>query len=824
MEVKVEAPSSPATTMLLSNHQLRGTLLPPPQTATAANGPCHQRQGVILSQVSTPTGLKLVQLIIKQEDQEEEEDKKPFHGTVEAVVDSGHSQPPSQNLCTICGQTFAQKLAFNAHIKVHLKEKLTRRAKLKRGAGLVNSAAGQTTNQTTNMKANSVKRKLDAYGGDPCQQRSRIKVEVEPDIDCLTNLNSLNVQSLMAKPVGLNREEDNFVSSEFSAAMEMNRVDLNNDITSILDEIEKDFDGPSIDLSTVHLDTPPDSDSEASEYWSSLVTSCPSPSSSREGPASFSLASTPNPSVVSGTSLDDRDEISFEKLVDVDELRAMGSTTSLFCGPDRSEPGTPGEQYKSATDSSAQDHDYLVTGEGGARSLTPQVCSPSPKLEAGRVRQQLNIMKPDKIPAGALALLNQVPGRILIQRSATDSRVLNVYGLGRVEGPTQPEARESLERDETTGPRTPQRPSKQSAECSVCGKMITTKNMARHMEKHTGRKKFQCEVCLAAFFQKTHLKNHILLHDSSEFYACVQCDQKFLRKTDYQKHLRAEHSMDSPLCCSVCGAQFTDVLKFELHKHIHNKTSSPPSGERQELCGVCGDKFPSKADMISHMQKHASPTTNSSTSPPPRRPPSTHKPFSCDVCHKTFSQKSHLNRHIKSHGGEQDLVCLVCNRQCKNKLELVRHRAGHLACSLCKGLFDTRVQLQQHMLKSHPVIQPALNSVDPVALDLFDDESDWASGRPVTSSLSRSPIDILSDQLDASPAPSSVDSGSLDLLDTNLNNFLADLSPEDEEEAVVAGRASHNLSIHDIADSSFFDVNPHIEEDLLTTDFFSPVK
>ena len=228
--------------------------------------------------------------------------------------------------------------------------------------------------------------------------------------------------------------------------------------------------------------------------------------------------------------------------------------------------------------------------------------------------------------------------------------------------------------------------------------------------------------------------------------------------------------------------------------------------------------------MISHMQKHASPTTNSSTSPPPRRPPSTHKPFSCDVCHKTFSQKSHLNRHIKSHGGEQDLVCLVCNRQCKNKLELVRHRAGHLACSLCKGLFDTRVQLQQHMLKSHPVIQPALNSVDPVALDLFDDESDWASGRPVTSSLSRSPIDILSDQLDASPAPSSVDSGSLDLLDTNLNNFLADLSPEDEEEAVVAGRASHNLSIHDIADSSFFDVNPHIEEDLLTTDFFSPVK
>ncbi len=49
--------------------------------------------------------------------------------------------------------------------------------------------------------------------------------------------------------------------------------------------------------------------------------------------------------------------------------------------------------------------------------------------------------------------------------------------------------------------------SKMSSECSVCGKSITTKNMARHMEKHTGKKKFECNFCSASFTQVPILQN-----------------------------------------------------------------------------------------------------------------------------------------------------------------------------------------------------------------------------------------------------------------------------------------------------------------------------
>ena len=563
----------------------------------------------------------------------------------------------------------------------------------------------------------------------------------------------------------IKEEKDNYVSREFSKEMELTRVDINNDLASILDQMAKDFDGPSIDISNVHLDTPPDSESDNnSEYLTSLLENQASPRDLFEDTSSPSpVAETPS-SLTLSNPLDDTGEISFENLLDVDTLQPAAEDTRLLDNCD---------------------HDYLM-----ANSLSSGLDSntSSPVGSPGNQMTAVNTLDPP-------------PGRIFIHKT-TDPRLLSLLSLGKLNSPNfriessndPPEGKLGEDSDFDRG-KCQQRP-KQSAECGICGKTITTKNMARHMEKHTGKKKFQCDVCQAAFYQKTHLKNHILLHDSSEFYECGECGQKFLRKTDHQKHLRAIHSVEIPLVCLTCGVQFLDPQKLELHKQLH-------AGERQELCGVCGDKFSSKAAMISHMQKHTSPSSV----------PATPKPFSCSVCHKTFSQKSHLNRHIKSHGGEPDLVCLVCNKQCKNKIELVRHRSSHMACSVCKSLFDTRVQLQQHMLKSHPVNQqPGL-----LSLHMMEEEEN----------LSRSPVDILSNHLDSSPAPSSVDSG-LDLLEgggIGFGHFLADFGSDDGgmlDHSPI--RSKHNLSLDDIADSSFFDVNHHLDDDMLSTDIFAAVK
>ena len=185
--------------------------------------------------------------------------------------------------------------------------------------------------------------------------------------------------------------------------------------------------------------------------------------------------------------------------------------------------------------------------------------------------------------------------------------------------------------------------------------------MARHMEKHTGKKKFQCNICQASFFQKTHLKNHVILHENGDSHECLECKQRFLRRADLQKHLKTEHCTEVSCFCNTCGLRFSEPQTLDLHYKNSQCT------EKLELCGVCGEKFKDKEAMIVHMQTH----TLTTTTPAPAE-----KPFSCKLCSKTFVQKGHLNRHLKNHHGSVDLVCLICNKQCRNQAEMGEHRAS----------------------------------------------------------------------------------------------------------------------------------------------------
>merc|ERR1719481_58980 len=270
----------------------------------------------------------------------------------------------------------------------------------------------------------------------------------------------------------------------------------------------------------------------------------------------------------------------------------------------------PSDQVSVRRDQTAADHDYLVapladpsplaavTPENSAASPLHQnasnvskfLVSPSTSLDSSDTNSggPLSLSKFASLPAKAIAVLNQLPGKLVLQKSGTDSRVVNVFKVEKI-GSGQSstsminiECLQDASKDgsqlgsnmanakiiETTKGSDGEKEykivlgvdressrckisskSKQSADCSICGKSITTKNMARHMEKHTGKKKFQCEICQASFFQKTHLKNHIVLHENGECHECQECKQKLLRKADLQKHQKTIHCIDITLSC-----------------------------------------------------------------------------------------------------------------------------------------------------------------------------------------------------------------------------------------------------------------------------------
>jgi len=818
---------------------------------------------------TTNSGIKFVQLVLEQpKNSASETINKNVNKMQEPKKKLVNSSPDqAEHVCTICGGTYAQKTAFNAHIRAHLKEKLNKKSQKAKTAEKSPTPTGEGLSEMRSVTMPS-KRKLEVTG-DMFPASSKIKLEVEAADDLNDVLKQSEVVSVKSETSENNQEvlpvmstpspdipelEENLLSSEFSKELELNRVELNNDLSSILDQIEKDFEGPNINLHDVNLETPPDSDSET-DILSFLNDE---PHIKEEENFHGITAKAPlNPMMMVSPRLAESSLVS-------EELDTMIPSMAM-------EPLS--DQVSLRRDQTAADHDYLVnpspltavTQENpvsappalNASNLSKFLVSPSTTLNSSDTSSSspLSLAKFASLPAKAIAVLNQLPGKLVLQKSGTDSRVVNVFKVEKV-GSGQSntsminiECLQEASKDgaqggsnmanakiiETTKGSDGEKEykivlgvdressrckisskSKQSADCNICGKSITTKNMARHMEKHTGKKKFQCEICQASFFQKTHLKNHIVLHENGEYHECEECKQKFLRKADLQKHQKTIHCIDIALSCNICGAQFSEQQKLEFHRKSH-------SNEKKELCGLCGEKFEDKEAMIVHMGQHTSAIID--------------KPFSCNVCHKTFAQKGHLNRHIKSHGGELDLVCLVCNKQCKNRIELVRHRASHLGCQVCSSVFDTKVQLAQHMLKCHPpptsISEPSSGfmsllspgSLSSQDLEFFEDESNCSS------SLSRSPVDLFHSSFDISPNYSSDESPAMDALD-HFGSFLNDLdydSPLIDES--IGGQKSlsrsseeifpQNPSLDDISDSSFFDISHQLDEEIYSADLFA---
>jgi KRAB domain-containing zinc finger protein len=90
-------------------------------------------------------------------------------------------------------------------------------------------------------------------------------------------------------------------------------------------------------------------------------------------------------------------------------------------------------------------------------------------------------------------------------------------------------------------------------------------------------------------------------------------------------------------------------------------------------------------------------------------PPSALKPFSCDTCHKSFSQFGNLIIHNRIHTGEKPYSCEVCLKKFTQLSHLKGHARLHtgekpFTCESCKMQFVQLNHLQSHKVIHHPEI------------------------------------------------------------------------------------------------------------------------
>ena len=195
--------------------------------------------------------------------------------------------------------------------------------------------------------------------------------------------------------------------------------------------------------------------------------------------------------------------------------------------------------------------------------------------------------------------------------------------------------------------------------CLYCGKYFKLLYyLDRHLVKHTGEKKYQCDECPQLFaykqdiprHKKTHRIDRVLLkcsdpsceksfttkhaltvHEEShgENFVCDHCGKSFVTKQRLKTHTVKVHTKEFSLFCDKCGKGYLDKERNRSFR-IHTEKCGQKDNERKpKACELCGKIFGKKSAFDRHMQSHTK-----------------RKDFQCDYCPKLYADKQNLLKHV----------------------------------------------------------------------------------------------------------------------------------------------------------------------------------
>lgn len=143
----------------------------------------------------------------------------------------------------------------------------------------------------------------------------------------------------------------------------------------------------------------------------------------------------------------------------------------------------------------------------------------------------------------------------------------------------------------------------------------------RHVQTHTGKHRYLCDVCDFTTPWRAHLDRHLATHTDLRPFKCEVCGYECREKINLKKHM-VTHSEDKPFRCSRCS--YTCKLKNLLDSHTRiMHTSLKPYA-----CTRCAYTTKTASNLKKHMWIHEQ-----------------YRPYECQYCPYTAREKNKLRRH-----------------------------------------------------------------------------------------------------------------------------------------------------------------------------------